>query len=375
MIRPNGTTTASVFRRLALGLTLGLALPMAVSACTGGAKMGELEVPAEGVALRYDLVPGSIFEGTIASKRSDGSVGGNQSTRKLDIKAELTVMGQREDGATQLDIVIKEIAVGWVVPNSPVNLESFVENAKTRLRGMKISMFLAPTGEVVEFPGVPDDLPQEDQFLMELVLDGIEQAFYPVPERPLKKGESWDDERERGRKGKLGRYYKETTTSTFEGLFAPDTPPPARVARLDVDAERIETITTKEGGHETKYVDEKAIVFDIDANFLSSMEGKRTKYDGDAVSRMEFRASWRSTDKAAVAQTVKQTIADPCSDDYVGGEDCTDPCSSNYLGEEACTPEGETPAEAVTDEATEGAATESAAEGAAESADEQPESE
>lgn len=362
-------TTQRLRRRILTICTLCLTLsaPVGLGACNKAGNMTELETPSGGVQLEYALTPGSIFVGSISSKRSDGSVGGNQSTRKLDLKTEMTVMGQREDGATQVQVKVTDIVINWVVPNMPVNLDDFTANAKQRLTGMKIDMFLSPTGEVVEFPDPPGDLPQEDQFLMELVLDGIEQAFYEVPEKPLQKGESIADEKERGRKGKLGRYYKETSSTTFKGVYKPNEGGAERVALLDVDAERIETITTKEGGHETKFVDDKKITFDIDANFLASMEGKRTKYDAGEVSRIEFRASWAPTQRAAKAATVKQKIVDPCDDDYVGGEDCTDPCSTNYMGDAAC----ESPAEGAADGAAGAAdgAAEGAAEGAADAAD------
>jgi hypothetical protein len=341
---------------------------MTLGACAGN-RLQAIETPAAGVQLEYALAPGSRFEGHVHHKQQEGATGGQQSTRRLDFDVSLTVGNTREDGAAHVQATISNIDLNWVVPNLPINPAAFVAESKKKLEGMKVDVFVSKTGELVDFPELPAEVTDEDRFLMEAVLDGLEQAFYVVPERALKKGETWKDESSKGRKGKLGRYYEVTANSTFDGLFtepASDDGAERTVARISVNSTKIETITTKAGGHETKTIDKKSILFDTEGSYLAGVEGTRTKYDAGVPSTVKFRASWRQTgsgaapveaappaeakpepapaDPAPAPSTCAkgdencevQAGLDPCDDDYVGGEDCTDPCSSNYMGDEAC---------------------------------------
>ena len=339
--------TTRLLRHLALSSALvGITAlsPLALTGCSGNG-MTALEVPESGVQLGYELVPGSIFQGHVYHKRSEGSVGQNQLTRKLEFDAKMSVLNVREsDSAIHCQVEISGINPQWVIPSSPIDLDAFTANAKKKLDGMTIDLFLASNGDLVEFPEPPSDLEDEDRFLMEAVLEGLEQAFYQVPNRPLKQGESWNDESTKGRKGKLGRYYEEKTTSTFDGLFQPKDQADEKLAQLSVQTERVEMITTKAGGHETKTVDKKTVTFDADESFLKSVKGIRTKYDAGQTSRIDFNASWTLTDQVVKEET-KQKISDPCDNDYVGGAVCEDPCSPNYIGDAECAPAGEAPAE------------------------------
>jgi hypothetical protein len=364
--RGPGTTDMHALRFRTLVLALTLALPL-TSACSGS-KLQAVETPAAGVKLEYKLLAGSVLDGHVHHKRQDGATGGSQSTRRLDFDVRLTVRGQREaDSATHVQATISNIDLNWVVPNAPMNIGEFVANSKKRLEGMNVDMFVDAKGELVEFPDPPAELSDEDKFLMEAILDGLEQAFYIVPDRALKKGETWDDEKKRGRKGKLGRFYEEKSSSSFDGLFLADTPdgaPEQTVAQIRVNSTRMETITTKAGGHETKTVDKKRIYFDTGANYLAGVEGTRTKYDAGVPSTVKFRCDWKltttgsgtapapapevapepapepapkpTTCPAGEEDCEVQGALDPCDDDYVGGADCTDTCSSNYMGDEPC---------------------------------------
>jgi hypothetical protein len=332
-------------------------------------KMQELETPADGVRLAWNLAPGAAFEGRVHHKRTDGAVGSQQSTRKLDFDVALRVLSV-EDEVALVGARISGLDMTWNVPMSPVNLNDFVAASKDKLNGMEVKFRVDGTGDLVEFPEAPDDLTQEDQFVMEAILDGLQGAFYVVPARNLKKGEAWEDERKKGRKGKLGRYYEENTKSVFDGLYETDDEKPRKVAQLSVESTRMETITTKAGGHETKTIDRVTVLFDIDAEHLALVDGRKQKFDGAQGSNIEFKAEWTRVGSGAAGAAAPEPepepepeaepeaepapaadnacseagedvecqagVTDPCNDDYVGGEECTDPCSPNYMGDEPC---------------------------------------
>ncbi|NVB41485.1 hypothetical protein G6O69_26845 [Pseudenhygromyxa sp. WMMC2535] len=334
-------------------LLLGAALPL--GACNKG-DLVATSVPAEGVSLRYDLAPGATLDGTV-SRRETLSSRGAQMTRSLAFTVQLVVQSLDEKGNALVAATIDNIEIDWNMPNMPISMAEFNAQSKQRLEGATIRFFVDPSGRVFDVPAPPPDLQEAEAQVLEGVLEGLTSAFFVVPEDQLGAGETWENDDTRGREGKLGKYIVDNVRGQLEGLYQ-HRETNQRLAKLIIDRDRTETTTTKDGSSEIRVREATSVLFDVDAKYMSAIESKMTRSQGATTTSVRFQADWtrsvagKSPGGAAVAPAEGadvQQIADPCSDDYVGPEDCADPCSVNYMGDEACD-EGEGDA-ASTDEA------------------------
>lgn len=351
--------------RLSLALVLGLCAPFALS--VGGCRKGDLvetEVPAAGVELRYDLAPGATYEGSVDHREST-TVRGNTFNQTTSFTVQLVVQGLDEDGNALVAATISNIKVNLNMVDAPPALSAEVgERTKARLEGATIRFFVKPNGEVFEVPSPPPELPDADARVLQMILDGLVSAFYEVPPEPVTAAEGWTAEDTRGREGKLGKYVKETTNGQLTGMYKHQETGQT-LAQLEVERDRIETNTTKDDSKEIRVRETTKLLFDVEDNYLSSIESKRVRTDGPNVVNIRLNADWTRSiaGQAGAAATVEpepeperktQAIADPCSDDYVGPDSCADPCSVNYIGEETCAESGEDEGEDAEDEDGEG---------------------
>jgi hypothetical protein len=319
--------------------------------------MQKIQAPAAGLLLNYDFSPGQSYFGHIARSETMQLVGmAINITRSISFDVRLTVSGpDPERGGTRLIAKISNVNMVWgSPPASPVSVAEIKDYAIKNLEGAEVDFSVDERGEVIYMPGIPAEVSPELTMAIQQALDALEFSFYQVPERALKIGESWTDEHQKGRKGKLGRYINGQLTTTVEGLYtlAEDG---TEVAQLESKETEIETTTAKSGSHEVKREGKAKSLFATKDGYLRMRESNYTTFDtGKSTTFAKLSVTWKKTGKKTVAAPAKvetQTIKDPCSPDYVGPEECapvdsgatetqsiTDPCDPNYVGPAECAP-------------------------------------
>lgn len=333
-----------------------LALPLA-QGCDSGPKLAKLETPAAGVTLAYDLAPGQVYNGRIHRSEVINSRAGGSVNRSIDFTANLVVLGPDDErGGTKVRATIANINLNWALPPAIaaiVNVSDLTKQAREALDGTEITFNVDTTGKIIYVPPIPEGVSQELGLVIQQALDALESAFYTVPERALKPGESWQDDKKRGRKGKLGRYLEGKVATTFDGLFA-DPKTGAPVAKLISKTEEDEVTTAKSGSHEVRREGESVILFATDGGYLASTQSELRTFDaGNSTTHTKVDVTWQKAEKKALqTKPETQAIDDPCHPDYVGAQDCveqapaapegaetqaiTDPCHPDYVGAEAC---------------------------------------
>ncbi|MCA9662868.1 MAG: hypothetical protein KC486_31300 [Myxococcales bacterium] len=325
-----------------------------LSGCASGPKMTKIEAPAEGLTLRYDLTPGQTYAGHVRrSEHVRDTLSGTSMTRSISFDINLVVAGpDAENGGHKVMARFSNVDLRWSLPpGTPFSIAEFTNSAKAALQGLEVDLSVDSNGKVLYVPPLPTNI---DFFLTQVlqgVLDVLETAFLTVPERPLKIGESWSDEKKRGREGKLGLYMTGEVKTTVEGFFRTESG--EEVVRLAItDNERAVT-TTKEGSHENKKEGKTTSHFSTSGDYLVSTKGEITEFDpGKSTTIVKLEVTWEKGQslasvaaQAAAASEETQSITDPCDDDYVGGEECveggevqsiTDPCDDDYVGAEEC---------------------------------------
>jgi hypothetical protein len=331
-------------RSLALASCLALGLGLAPTGCKKDRQA--LEIPAEGLALRYSLTPGASFEGHIDRNQTLGA-GEGQFRQVLKFGVTLQVLSVDEAGLARVAATVSGIQIDWNVPGMPMSLDEFNANAKKTLEGVTIRFNVDAQGHVSDVPAPPPELDEITVGVLDSVIEGLTSAFYVLPKDPLKADSKWDESDTRGREGKLGKYIEETTHGALVGLFQSEDGK-QRLAQLRIDQDRNETTTTKTGASSTRVRSKVTVEFDVDADYITRIDNTQSSTQGPNTITTKFMATW--TRKAAGAQAPTsepetdpnagkqvQRIEDPCHDDYVGPSECLDPCHVNYMGEDACT--------------------------------------
>jgi hypothetical protein len=345
--------------RRASMIALALGLLTAVASC-GPKGLHKVEVPAAGVTMTYDLVPGATYSGHLRIGNTQAVDGGNIS-QALECDVKLTVVGEdKTRGGTLLRATFANIDLKWgLPPSAPISPEEFTRDAIARLQGMNVSFNVKPNGEIVYMPTPPQELSDIDKQFIDVVLRGLERAFLVVPGRAVKDNETWDEDEKRGREGKLGRYVVGKVETRVDGMYRDDDRKEDLV-RLVISFKRNETITTEDGSRKNESEGKSTALFST-SGYLAEIEGESR--DFDPVNGMTFskiKVDWRKTASGgtgtAQPDVAQQEISDPCDPDYVGAETCpdgsetqqiTDPCHPDYVGAETCaTPAADAPAEA-----------------------------
>lgn len=312
--------------------------------------MKALEIPSEGLALHYTLVAGASYDGKVERRETIAARDG-RFNRNLKFTVKLSVTAVDEAGNARVAATISNIAIDWTIPGIPMSMDEFNANAKKMLDNVTIRFNVDSHGRVSDIPAPPANLDEATVGVLDSLIEGLTSAFYLLPDKPMKAGETWDDSDSRGREGKLGKYVEETSHGALIGLFE-QTEPKQRFAQLKIDQDRSETTTTKSGSTSTRVRSATTVHFDVDADYMTSIDSTMTSTQGPNTTTVQFKATWVQASKGSGAapsgpEPVIQKISDPCDNDYVGPEDCVDPCNSNYMGEESCSaPESDSASDA-----------------------------
>jgi hypothetical protein len=329
---------------LCLSALLLVGIPL--SGC-GGGDLVETSVPADGIELGYHLQPGATFDGHVR-RRETISVRGQPMSRSINFTVQLVVNSIDESGNAKVAAKVSNIELNWVVPGLPISMNEFNAKAKQRLEGVTIRFSVEPSGKVFDVPATPAELDPAEVEVLDSIIEGLTSAFFVVPKDRLTTSQGWDSEDTRGREGKLGKYTKETTRGSLAGMYE-HRETKQQLAKLEIDGDKTETTTTKDGSSEIRTRSEITVLWDTQANYMASISSKMTRMQGASTTTVQFDADWtRSTAGAAAAgsgskapadgggEANVQSISDPCDDNYVGPDECLDPCSSNYMGDQPC---------------------------------------
>ncbi|MCB9566375.1 MAG: hypothetical protein H6710_04025 [Myxococcales bacterium] len=320
--------------------------------CASGPKLEKIEAPAEGIRLRYDLSPGQTYSGSVSHNETvrDARSGMSQN-RSLSFDVSLVVAGPAPDrGGHKIVARFSNVNLSWKLPPGlPFSLSDFTNSAKAAIQGMEVDIFVGDDGKIHHIPSVPEGAGPELGMVIKKVLEALETAFLTVPDRPLKIGETWTDEKKRGREGKLGLFVRGSVTTKVDGYYRNEQG--EEIARLQINENETAVTTTKDGSHETKKEGKVTSDFSTSGSYLVQTIGELNEYDpGEATTITKLKVTWTKGQRAGVVQSETQSVDDPCSPDYVGSEECnaggetqsvTDPCDPDYVGSEECTPAGE----------------------------------
>lgn len=310
-------------------LLVAVALLSLAPAC-GGAKtsLTKIEAPAEGVALAYDLAPGLVYKGRVSSGEKVQGTSGSTVSRSFSFDVTLTIRGADPNrGGILVTARYSNVDIKWGLPTSvPFSIGDLVDDAKSKLKGLEVDFNVDETGKVIHMPEPPEDLGPELRYILQEALDTLETAFFPVPARPLKPGDTWKDEKTRGREGKLGRYLRTETTTKVDGFYR--APEGDDVAKLLIDEKEDEVTTTKSGSHRVNREKTTEILFAHTKKYLFNLSREQTSFDpGVATIYTNLDVHWQKSGapgtSTAPALQQTQTIDDPCHPDYVGGDECT----------------------------------------------------
>ena len=342
-------------------------------------KLVQTEVPAEGLTLEYALAPGATFDGYV-KRREVLTNRGNPINRKLEFTVQLVVNRVDEEGNARVAATVSNIVIDWNLPGVPVSMAEFNAQARQRLEGVTIPFSVDPQGRVSDIPAAPPELSDAEVGVLDSLVEGLTSAFFVVPDKQLQAGETWEESDTRGREGKLGKYVEEVTRGTLVGLFV-DPESQQRLAKLEIESDKTATTTTQDGSSETRTRSAVTVLFDVENNYMASIDSTLKRWQGPSSTEVQFDATWTrtiagaggasstgaDTDADADAGSepdAVQRIDDPCDDNYVGPEECLDPCSTNYMGDEPCKEDGEASGPEQSDEADDGEEAEDDGDGA-----------
>lgn len=335
---------APVLHRLLVALAL-VATPLS-GGCKTGPKLQKIEAPAAGITLRYDLAPGQTYVGHVRRSESVRDISGQSMTRSINFDITLTVRGKDDQRGGNLVVArFANVDLKWQLPPGlPFSLSDFTNRAKAQLQGMEVDFNVDDRGKVLFMPEVPEGA-EELGLVISQVLDTLETAFLTAPEGPIKPGQSWTDEKKRGRKGKLGKYVEGSVTTTVDGLYRAEDG--EEIAKLVITQTETALTTTKSGSHETKRQSKATSFFSTSGNYLKSTSDDTTDFDpGESTTFTKLSVEWSKTPRQGSPAPAPETqaITDPCNPDYVGDQECpgaesqsiSDPCHPDYVGGEEC---------------------------------------
>lgn len=311
-------------------LLVALALCSAPTlACGGAADMEKLESPASGVTLAYDLTPGLVYRGKVISKETVTGTSGNKIARGFSFDVSLAIRGPATDsfGGTLVTARYSNVDIKWGLPGGATfSIQELVSKATSQLQGLEVDFNVDETGKVLHMPELPADMPEDLRYVLQEALDTLETAFLPAPQRALKQGDTWKDDKTRGRKGKLGRYLEAQVTTKVDGFFR-QTTDKIDLTRLTISESEKEVTTAKTGSHEVAKETQTTAYFAHGDRYLHKLVRDQKIFDpGNSTTFAGLEVTWIKGPVAAATPppVVKQTqdINDPCHPDYVGGEDC-----------------------------------------------------
>ena len=332
-----------------VSLVAALALGSALPAC-GKKKMTEVQTPDAGVALKYDLTPGQVYEGHVKLRNQINTPAGDIVT-KVEFDVDLLVTGARDATGPLLTATVKNIVVDAIVPDGiPKEMTGLSQEVAGQLNGVEISFNFDEQGKVSNVPDPPDNLPMPVKATLGLLTSGILYGLVRVPQTTLKKGQTWTPESQRDDDDMTV-----TGSGTFDGMVRDDKSG-ASLAKLSI-------ASTSQGEREAEGTKLKiessqtvAVLFLAEAGFPAEVKRDFKMAIGDAGDLIgEAEVVWKKGAKReveVVPQGEVQDITDPCDPDYVGPEECkdgseqqniTDPCDPDYVGPGECKEEATPP--------------------------------
>jgi hypothetical protein len=326
-------------------LLVAVALHVTASSGCGPRGLAKIEVPAGGVTMKYELQPGAMYSGRLRLGNTRTVEGAGNVSQSLDCEVQLVVV-EAADGARGglLRATFSNIDLKWgLPPSAPMSPEEFTKTAIARLQGMNVAFRVKPTGEIVEMPAPPQDLPEVEKQFIDAVLRALEQAFFELPTRAVKDDETWSEDEQRGREGKLGRYVIGKTQTRVDGMFR-DESRNEDLVRLVVSRKRTETITTKDGSRKNESEGKMTAMFST-KGWLAQLEGESRDFDPvEGMTFSKVKVDWKRVDAAGLGGATGNTT-DPCDPGYTGDAPCsdgteqqdiTDPCHPDYVGAQEC---------------------------------------
>lgn len=315
-----------MFPRMLRRLLIAVALLSLAPACGDKQNLQKINAPAAGVSLSYDFTPGQLYTGHVIQSETIQGTSGGKLSRGFTFDVTLAVRGPAPDGSgTLVTARYSAIDIRWgLPPGFPVSVAEVVEKAKEQLKGLEVDFTVDEAGKVVKMPELPEEMEPQLRFLVQEALDTLETAFLSVPARPLKPGDTWKDEKTRGRKGKLGRFLATETTTKIEGFYNNGSDD---VTKLQISETETEVVTAKTGAHEVKKEKQTDALFAHAKKYLVTLNRETTTFDpgvSTTFANLEVRWTKSATPGNVAPPPVQktQTIDDPCHPDYVGGEDC-----------------------------------------------------
>ena len=208
--------------------------------------MSEVEVPAEGVALAYDLQPGTVADGHVLYRESAGN---SSSSQVAEFDVAMLVKKRDDSGRAIVKARIKNLRLVWSMggmASDVVDESEVVQSCQQLLEGSDVQFSIAPDGKISDFPDASEaqGIPDITRLCVETLLEALESSLVELLDEPMTTGKSWTNEDTKGRKGRLGRYVERTTRSTFEGLFTRTDGPEDRLAIINSDTRELTTVTT-----------------------------------------------------------------------------------------------------------------------------------
>lgn len=332
---PMSPTRSATLPRVLLMLSLALAPATLLggSGCDRDKDLKAIAVPDEGVLLAYSFEIGRDYNGQI-ERREALNFGGTTLNRSLRFDTTLRLLETKSNGDLVLEATVRNIAITWALPPSvPISMGEFLARAKARLENAHIQVTIGKDGKVKDLPDPPAELDDEERLVAQSLLDGLESAFLVVPARPLRSGETWNDEVTKGREGKLGRFVQGKTTTKFAGLFERSLPDgDQRVGKLTIENTSKEVVTSKTGARQTDLNSDTVVLFDVAGGYLAKIQGTERRVNADSSSEIKFLATF------TVSSESTQLIDDPCHPDYVGELDCEPPAPAGTPASDEGTP-------------------------------------
>lgn len=318
-------------------LALAAALLGSFGAACDKDQLTEATVPDAGVTMAYDLTPGQTYKGHLKQRTVLESPMGKIDMR-LEYDLDVLVTDTMSADGPLLAATFNNIEANAIMPGEvPHEAPGFDPELAKTLDGVELRFNMNEGGEVENMPEPPEGQPPAIQAFLRQMTSGLQAAFARMPDKPLKKGESWSRDRT-----------EDGSTITTKGVF--------KDFGTAANGSTVATLETKSSGEVKREAQGlsiegtvsglSTIKFVTSDGYASALERKirQTSNMGDIT--LEFDITWEKGEKKAIepsAPAEVQAVTDPCDADYVGGEECpddaqaiTDPCDADYVGPEPC---------------------------------------
>ncbi|MEM6293117.1 MAG: hypothetical protein AAGA54_17710 [Myxococcota bacterium] len=297
-------------------------------------------VPDEGITMRYDLTPGQSYQGHLKSRTAITTPMGDIVIR-FEFDVDLLVTGNSSADGPLVIATFNAIETNVVTPSAiPAAMAGVNPEVAKALNGMEIRFNMNDEGAIENVPELPEGQPPEVVATVGQLTTALQASIIRLPEKPLKKGETWTRERdEDGMKSKSNGTFKDFGT---------------------VDGQTVAKLLTETTGDMKREMQGREVTgtlnvlgehsFVTSAGYPAEVSNKVRQSNNIATINVEIDATWAKGEVRAVETTAPaevQAVTDPCDADYVGPDPCpadaaseeqavTDPCDADYVGPDPC---------------------------------------